>query len=73
VCEFPEMNVFHSRHTLLKPKYCADLRVNRVLLCDESHYGANEGGLIEGLLDDWKSSYKVDSERMDSYNVYILC
>ena len=70
--EFPALNVFHSRDTLLKPSYCRNLKCNRVLLCDESHYGAVEDGLIDNLLKEWNSPLKVGKEVMDKYNVYTL-
>jgi hypothetical protein len=48
VMEFPDMNVFHSRDNKLKQiSFVRALQSNRVLLSDESHYGANDGGLID--------------------------
>lgn len=43
-----------------------------MILCDESHFGANEGGLIDSYFDDWNSPLKYDAERMMKFNTYLL-
>ena len=53
VMGFPHVNVFHSR--LKQASFVKALKSNRVILCDESHVGANEGGFIDSYFDDWNS------------------
>jgi hypothetical protein len=73
VMEFPDMNVFHSRDKKLKQKSVVRaLQSNRVLLIDESHYGANDGGLIDRHMDEWNSPLDHDDGRMDKFNTFVL-
>lgn len=73
VMEFPDLNVFHSRDSKLKQKsFLKALQSNRVILCDESHYGANDGGLIDRHLDAWNSPLDYDADRMNTFNTYLL-
>lgn len=73
VMEFPDLNVFHSRDSKLKQtSFVKALKSNRVILCDESHFGANEGGLIANCLDKWNSPLEYDAERMNKFNTYLL-
>lgn len=73
VMKNPENNVFHSRDKLLSSDtVVTSLKSNRVLLCDESHYGANECGKIDKHLSLWNSPLKLDSALMNNFNVYTL-
>lgn len=73
VIEFPDMNVLHSRDSKLKQKSLVKaLQSNRVILSDESHYGANDGGLIDRHLDAWNSPMEYDPDRMNTFNTFLL-
>jgi hypothetical protein len=72
----PQFNVFHPAKRALKSSSGGNvidsLIKNRVLICDESHYGAGGEGRIDELFTRINSPLWYDKTGMEEHNTFVL-
>lgn len=71
----PTFNVFHRARGLKKKNagnILEDLSHNRVIICDESHYGTGQTGRIANIMTQIGSPMWYDRATMKKNNTYLL-